>query len=99
MTDFVIRDVFGMEEFFKAEQLQRDVWGADDPEDPAKLMMVLQHEGGLVAGAFDDECLVGYIFGFLTRERHVLHSHKAKIQFYREPLNASHYSVHKLHKP
>ena len=24
----IIRDLSGMEEFFKAEQLQRDVWGA-----------------------------------------------------------------------
>ena len=44
----IIRDLSGMEEFFKAEQLQRDVWGADDTEDPADLMMVIQHEGGLV---------------------------------------------------
>ena len=45
----IIRDLSGMEEFFKAEQLQRDVWGAGDTEDPADLMMVIQHEGGLVA--------------------------------------------------
>ena len=31
----IIRDLSGMAEFFKAEQLQRDVWGADDTEDPA----------------------------------------------------------------
>lgn len=69
MTDLVIRDLSGMGEFFEAVQLHRDVWGADEPEDPAKLMMVLQDQGGLVAGAFDDECLVGYVFGFMARER------------------------------
>lgn len=79
MTDLVIRDLSGMGEFFEAVQLHRDVWGADEPEDPAKLMMVLQDQGGLVAGAFDDECLVGYVFGFMARERHVQHSHKLAV--------------------
>jgi len=79
MTDLVIRDLSGMEEFFKAAQLHRDVWGADEAEDPAMLMMVLQNEGGLLAGAFDDGCLVGYIFGFMARERHVQYSHKLAI--------------------
>jgi predicted GNAT superfamily acetyltransferase len=75
----IIRDLSGMEEFFKAEQLQRDVWGADDTEDPADLMMVIQHEGGLVAGAFEGERLVGYVFGFPTREPHVQHSHRLAV--------------------
>lgn len=75
----IIRDLSGMEEFFKAEQLQRDVWGVDDTEDPADLMMVIQHEGGLVAGAFEGERLVGYVFGFPTREPHVQHSHRLAV--------------------
>lgn len=75
----IIRDLSGMEDFFKAEQLQRDVWGADDTEDPADLMMVIQHEGGLVAGAFDGDRLVGYVFAFPTREPHVQHSHRLAV--------------------
>ena len=75
----IIRDLSGMDEFFKAEQLQRDVWGAEDTEDPADLMMVLQHEGGLVAGAFEGEKLLGYVFGFPTREPHVQHSHRLAV--------------------
>lgn len=75
----IIRDLSGMEEFFKAEQLQRDVWGADDTEDPADLMMVIQQEGGLAAGAFDGERLVGYVFAFPTREPHVQHSHRLAV--------------------
>ena len=75
----ILRDLSGMEDFFKAEQLQRDVWGADDTEDPAVLMMVIQHEGGLVAGAFEGERLVGYIFAFPTREPHVQHSHRLAV--------------------
>lgn len=75
----IIRDLSGMEEFFKAEQLQRDVWGADDTPDPADLMMVLQHEGGLVAGAFEGERLMGYVFGFPTRQPDVQHSHRLAV--------------------
>lgn len=75
----IIRDLSGMEEFFKAEQLQRDVWGAEDTEDPADLMMVIQHEGGLVAGAFEGDRLLGYVFGFPTREPHVQHSHRLAV--------------------
>jgi predicted GNAT superfamily acetyltransferase len=75
----IIRDLSGMEDFFKAEQLQRDVWGADDTEDPADLMMVIQQEGGLAAGAFAGERLMGYIFGFPTREPHVQHSHRLAV--------------------
>jgi predicted GNAT superfamily acetyltransferase len=75
----IIRDLSGMEEFFKAEQLQRDVWGADDTEDPADLMMVIQNEGGLAAGAFVGERLVGYVFAFPTREPQVQHSHRLAV--------------------
>lgn len=75
----IIRDISSMQEFFAVEQLQRDVWGIDDTEDPADLMMVIQHEGGLVAGAFEGERLMGYIFGFPTREPHVQHSHRLAV--------------------
>lgn len=79
MSSIRIRDLDGMEDFFAAEALQRHVWGADDKEDPADLMMVIQHEGGLVAGAFDGGRLVGYIFGFPTREADVQHSHRLAV--------------------
>ncbi|WP_421694572.1 GNAT family N-acetyltransferase [Aestuariivirga sp.] len=79
MRGVVIRDLSGMDDFFKAEQLQRDVWGADDTEDPADLMMVIQHEGGLAAGAFEGERLLGYVFAFPTREPHVQHSHRLAV--------------------
>jgi predicted GNAT superfamily acetyltransferase len=42
-------------------------------------MMVIQNEGGLVAGAFEGERLVGYVFGFPTREPTVQHSHRLAV--------------------
>lgn len=79
MSDIVIRDLSGLTEFQAAEALQRTVWGDGDKEDPADLMMVIQHEGGLVAGAFQGEQLAGYIFGFPTREPAVQHSHRLAV--------------------
>lgn len=79
MTGPVIRDLAGMDEFLAAEALQRTVWGADDLPDPADLMMVIQHEGGLVAGAFNGSDLVGYVFGFPTRDPAIQHSHRLAV--------------------
>lgn len=79
MTGAVIRDLAGMDEFLAAEALQRTVWGADDLPDPADLMMVVQHEGGLVAGAYNGSDLVGYVFGFPTRDPAIQHSHRLAV--------------------
>ena len=80
MTDIVLRDLSGMGDFFLAEALQRDVWGRDDATDPADLMMVIQAEGGLAAGAFRGEALLGYVFGFATRTPHIQHSHRLAVR-------------------
>ena len=79
MSNVTFRDLRGMDEFLAAEQLQRTVWGEGDVPDPADLMMVLQHEGGLVGGAFRSDELVGYVFGFPTREPNVQHSHRLAV--------------------
>jgi predicted GNAT superfamily acetyltransferase len=79
VSDITVRDLSGMGEFYAAEALQRDVWGTDDTEDPGDLMMVIQNEGGLVAGAFRDGRLIGYIFGFPTRDPAVQHSHRLAV--------------------
>ena len=79
MTGIVLRDLSGMGDFFLAEALQRDVWGQDDAADPADLMMVIQAEGGLAAGAFKGEALLGYVFGFATRTQNIQHSHRMRL--------------------
>ena len=75
----IIRDLSGMSEFRLAEALQYAVWGADDMADPADLMMVIQAEGGLAAGAFDGDTLIGYVFAFPTRTPHIQHSHRLAV--------------------
>lgn len=64
MNGVEFRDLAGKADFGAAESLQRAVWGADDLADPYDLMMVIQHEGGLAAGAFQGAELLGYVFGF-----------------------------------
>lgn len=80
MSTVEYREVSGMKEFLAAEALQREVWGKGDKEDPADLMMVLQHEGGLVGGAFLEGALVGYVFGFPTRDPAIQHSHRLAVR-------------------
>ena len=75
----IIRDLSGMAEFRLAEALQYAVWGADDVADPADLMMVIQAEGGLAAGAFEGDALIGYVFAFPTRTPHIQHSHRLAV--------------------
>ncbi len=75
----ILRDLTGMAEFRAAERLQNAVWGDDDLADPGDLMMVIQQEGGLVAGAFRGDVLLGYVFGFPTREAAVQHSHRLAV--------------------
>ena len=79
MTDVIFRDLSGMGEFFAAEALQRAVWGTGDMPDPADLMMVIQAEGGLVGGAFVEGRLMGYVFGFPTRDPKIQHSHRLAV--------------------
>lgn len=80
MTAPELRDLSGMAEFRAAEALQREVWGDGDLPDPADLMMVIQAEGGLVAGAFAGGRLIGYVFGFPTRDPRVQHSHRLAVR-------------------
>jgi len=79
-TQPVIRDLAGMAEFHAAEDLQRDVWGPDDKIDPGDLMMVIQAEGGLAAGAFLEGRLIGYVFAFPTATPGVQHSHRLAVR-------------------
>lgn len=79
MTSIDYRPLKGISEFKAAEAMQRAVWGEGDKEDPFDLMMVVQNEGGLVGGAFVDGRLLGYVFGFPTRDPDVQYSHRLAV--------------------
>ncbi len=84
-----VRELSGPEELEKVEALQMAVWGRDELDTlPARMMIAIQHEGGLVGGAFapktpdgamrnleiGNQLLIGFVFGFPTRDPQKQHS-------------------------
>jgi predicted GNAT superfamily acetyltransferase len=54
-----------IEDIRSVEQLQRQVWPGDDIEVvPAHLLITVVQNGGLLIGAYEDDLLVGFTFGF-----------------------------------
>jgi chorismate synthase len=71
-----IRELHSLAEMVAAEVLQFKVWGKDDIPTPKEILIPVQHEGGLLAGAFGPAGeLVGLVFSFPTRDPAVSHSH------------------------
>jgi predicted GNAT superfamily acetyltransferase len=65
MPDLTVRILETNQELSAVEELQRAVWpGSETDVVPAHLMITAVHNGGLAIGAFDDEKLVGFVFGF-----------------------------------
>jgi len=65
MSDLSIHILESNQQLSAVEELQRVVWpGSETDVVPAHLMITAVHNGGLVIGAFDDEKLVGFVFGF-----------------------------------
>ena len=61
----VIRVLESPEDMAAVEALQRTVWpGSETDVVPAHLLITAIHNGGLVIGAFADDQLVGFVFGF-----------------------------------
>ncbi len=72
-----IRELSGLDELCLTPPLARAIWGQDDqPEDPS-LLQVIQHIGGLVAGAVDEGGqLWAYLVALPTHDPGTQHSHR-----------------------
>ena len=80
MTDTVIlRELDGVAELQQAERFQVEVWGEGERPDNSDIMLALQHEGALVAGAFAGTEMLGFIFGFPTATPGLQHSHRLAV--------------------
>lgn len=55
--------------------LEARVWGAAGELVAINMLVATVNEGGMAIGAFDEDRLVGSVYGFATHEPHVLHSH------------------------
>ena len=65
MSPPVIKILESPEEMTAIEDLQRSVWpGSETDVVPAHMLITAIHNGGLVAGAFRDDRLIGFVFGF-----------------------------------
>ncbi len=64
-TPWTIRLLETAEEMTAVEDLQRIVWpGSETDITPAHLLVTVAHNGGVVLGAFVEDELVGFVFGF-----------------------------------
>src|SRR5512143_3355124 len=53
------------EEMSAVEALQREVWpGSETDVVPAHMLIAAVHNGGIVLGAFEQDRLIGFVFGF-----------------------------------
>jgi predicted GNAT superfamily acetyltransferase len=61
-----IKIIENIQEMHQVEDLERQVWRESETDIvPAHLMNSAVHNGGLLLGAFVDQDLVGFVFGFL----------------------------------
>jgi predicted GNAT superfamily acetyltransferase len=70
---FHVKRIEKLEHFEKCSELEKLVWGTEEST-PTPLLIALQHNGGLLLGAFDgDENLVGFCLGFTARKDNQLY--------------------------
>lgn len=78
IPSIIYRDVENIAEIRAVENLQIEAWG-DDERDivPLNQLIAARHVGGTLFGAFDDEELIGFVYGFYghLNGRIVHHSH------------------------
>jgi predicted GNAT superfamily acetyltransferase len=65
MTNLNIHLIETPEEMTLIEDLQRTIWPESETDVvPLHMLITAVHNGGLVLGAFEDEKLIGFLFGF-----------------------------------
>lgn len=70
MSKFNIRILETPEEMIRVEELQRAVWaGSETDVVPMHLLITAVHNGGLVIGAFQEDRIIGFVFGFPGLEK------------------------------
>ena len=73
----VLREIIELSEMREVESLQKEIWGVEDREIfPAMALRPLIEVGAILIGAFDQDQMVGFVFGFpgLEKGRPIVHS-------------------------
>jgi len=70
-----LRELCTIAEMTAAETIQTQVWGPEIIPTPKEMLIPVQHEGGLLAGAFTPQNqMVGLVFSFPTQDPAAQHS-------------------------
>ena len=81
-SDFIIRPLESLEEYRTSQQIMAATWGSSvDDVEPTHMLIAAREAGGLVAGAFEADRLVGFSFAFPGRVsgRNLLYSHMTAV--------------------
>lgn len=79
----VIRDIERISEMPELVRLEKEVWGLDDRDlTPLSVFIATKEVGAILIGAFDEDALVGFVYGFVgyENERLVIHSHMLAVK-------------------
>ena len=82
-TSITIREITNVREMHAVEDLQKEVWGFPDLEVvPYSHLIASVKSGGVLLGAFDNENLVGFAYGFVSYEygKAAHHSHMVAVK-------------------
>lgn len=64
MANVEIREMSTLEDYLACIQLQKEVWGFDDPYDvvPVPLLMIAKRNDGVVLGAYEGSRMIGFVY-------------------------------------
>src|SRR5215468_7435670 len=77
-ADIAVRPLHTLDEFRRCVQIAREVWGDSDLDtEPYVTLVIADHTGGQVLGAFDGHLMVGFTKAYvgLRGQKPYLHSH------------------------
>lgn len=82
-SEISIRQIESFSELRAVEELQKEVWGIPDLDVvPLTHLIAAKAAGGVLLGAFDDQTLVGFVYGFVAEEDGEMahHSHMLAVK-------------------
>src|SRR5262245_18996487 len=89
-TSISIRDIETVPDMHEVEALEKEIWGCEDLDVlPATMLSASRQVGGVLVGAFENETLVGFVYGFPGLEDGELihHSHMLAVKSHARKLN------------
>jgi predicted GNAT superfamily acetyltransferase len=89
-TSIVICDIDSVSDMHQVEALEKEIWGCDDLDVlPATMLSASREVGGVLVGAYNNESLVGFVYGFPGLEDGEIthHSHMLAVKSSQRNLN------------